>query len=107
MTYIKILAVSVIALFSLQLGSIDDLVLDGSLKNETVEFSIQNLGSTPASISWIIIQDDVLFKSGSATVKPKEVTSIEVAKNPSGKQKYELVVTNQSATSETKSHVVQ
>lgn len=107
MLHIKILAVSVIALFSLQLANIDDLVLDGSLKSETVEFTIQNLGSSPASVSYIIIQDDVLFKSGSATVKPGEVTLIKVRKNHTGEQKYELVVTNQSATTETKSHVVQ
>ena len=107
MSHIKILAVFVIAMFSLQVASIDDVVLDGTLKQETVEFTIQNLGSSPAVLSWIIIQDDVLLMTGSGSVNPGEVNYVQVARNHTGVQKYKMVVTDQLNTTVTKEHLVQ
>lgn len=97
----RVLAVFSFILISMQaIGSnIGNLILNGSVEQESVKFTITNTSLTPTSISYIVIQDNILVRSeGNRVLQSGEVFEIEFSK-ASGTHNYTLTVTENSGSS--------
>jgi hypothetical protein len=112
MKKIKILAVFVSALLSIYAtnAGFDNMVLGGTLQQETVDFTIANNGASTVAISYIVIQDNVLMLTGETTLNPSEIKTIQVEKDSSGTYTYRLEITEKIGSGETgpiKTHSIQ
>ncbi len=97
----KIMVVVIVGLISIYATNPDliDVVLDGAIKTETVDFSISNNRMSAVEISYIVIQDNILVRiEGEKTLNIGEVLNIQVPNVNSEENTYELQVTEKSGS---------